>query len=478
MKTPSIFFVALALVAVAAGFGSCRGDSGKFGTDTVAREAKKTAQGKVIDAERYDRLAALYEKEHGDTTGFWRELNVVLKKMGKEAPSLKLDPVKARKPLHVAIYLDNTASMKGFIKPDSKAVSTDAFARTLMALKNNYDKDDQSVSCYYVDNKNLSHVTPGQLNELISSKNLKMGDAYLFDEFLGNIIDESLADTIHTRLSFFITDAIPSGTNEQIRNSPNRRYNIERKALLEDNIRSRFKRLRGRNYGVSVFQFSAPFDGEYHDYSNKPHKLNNAVRPYYIIAIGDKYELLNLREDIDSKKIRDFVPVHSLHAISEAKDLKPIVKYNSKMLSASGEKNGVTQYSFDKKGDNETIKIDLPLSALPEYLRDRDVVFKALDITYQGKKFEPGKTDFGKDKATFELTLMSRSNNELALQVKNIYPDWIAQCTSADDSGIGSDPSQLGKTFNLDIVVNGMVTGLFDRNGETLGKAAGINVKY
>lgn len=478
MRIPSIFFVALTTVAVAVGLESCTGDSGKFGADTVAREARKTAQGKVIDTERYDRLAALYEKEHGDTAGFWGELNTVLKKMGKEAPSLKLDPVKARKPLHMAIYLDNTASMKGFIKPAGNDVSTEAFARTLMSLKNNYDKSDNVISCHYVDKKNLALVTPEQLNELISSKNLSMGDAYLFDEFLGNIIDETLADSTHTRLNFFITDAIPSGTNEQIRNSPNRRYNIERKALLEDNIRSRFKRLRDGNYGVSVFQFYAPFDGEYPDYSNKPHKLSNAMRPYYIIAIGDKYELLNLREDINNKKIRDFVPVHALHAISESKDLKPIVKYNSKMLAPEGEKNGVAQYSFEKKGDNETVKIDLPLSALPEYLRDKDIAFKALDITYQGKKFEPGKTDFGKDKATFDLTLMSRNNNELTVQVKNIYPDWIAQCTSADDSGIGDDPAQLGKTFNLDIVVNGMVTGLFDRNGETLGDAAALNVKY
>ncbi len=368
--------------------------------------------------------------------------------------------------------------MKGFIKPTDKNVSTESFARTLMALKNNYDKEDQDISCFYVDKKNLEQVTSAQLNELISSKNLNMGDAYLFDEFLGDIIDSSLADSTHTRLNFFITDAIPSGTNEQIAGSPNRRYNIERKALLEDNIRSRFKQLRGKNYGVSVFRFNAPFDGQYPDYANKSHSLHNATRPYYIIAIGDKYELRNLREDIIEKKIKDFSPANVFHAISDIKNIKPVVKYNSRMLAADDDKNGVTQYSFEKKGDNETVRIDLPLSALPEYLRDEDVAFKAFDITYQGKDFVPGKTDFGKDKASFDLTLMSRNNNELNVRVKNIYPDWIGQCTSYDDSAIDTDPAELAKTFNLDIVINGMVTGLFDRNGENLGEPARLNVKY
>lgn len=478
MKKLIIFAAAAMAIAGAACLSSCGGDSGKFGADAVAREARKTAQGKVIDQERYDRLAEIYGKEHGDTAGYWDELNKVLKKMGKDAPSLKLDPIKEKLPLHVALYLDNTASMKGFIKPDNKNVTTEAFARTLMALKNNYDNEDKEISCFYVDKNNLEQVTPAKLSELISSKSMTMGDAYLFDGFLGRIIDESLADTAHTRLNFFITDAIPSGTNEQINKSNNRKYNIERKALLEDNIRSQFKRLRGKNYGVSVFRFSAPFDGKYPDYANGAHKLDNAVRPYYIIAIGDKYELLNLRKDIIEKRIKDFAPDNVFHAISDSKALKPVVKYNSKMLTAEGDKNGVTQYSFEKKGDNETVKIDLPLTALPEYLRDEDVAFTAFDITYQGQPFTPEKTDFGRDKATFDLTLMSRNNNEVCVSVKNIYPAWIEQSTSHDDSTIGTDPAQMGKTFNFDIVINGMVSGLFDRQGENLGDPARLNVKY
>lgn len=474
MKKLIIF---LAAAVVAAGFNSC-GTSDSLDAKAVAKEARKTAQGKVIDQERYDRLAAIYEKEHGDTAGFYKELNKILLKMGKDAPALKLEPVKAKKPIHVALYLDNTASMKGYIKPENKNVSTEGFARTLISLKNNYDGADDTVSCYYIDKKNLKAVTPTDLNELISSKNLTMGDAYSFDEFVGRIVDETLADSAHTRLNFFITDAIPSGTNEQIAKSPNRRYNIERRDVLEDNIREQLKRLRGDSYGVSVFRFYAAFDGKYPDYANASHSLHNATRPYYIIAIGDKYELQNLREDIIEKKIKGFEPKNSFHAISDVKAMRPVVRYNGKMLVADEDKNGVAQYSFEKKGDNETVKIDLPLSSLPEYLRDTDVAFNAFDITYQGKPFVPENTDFGKDKATFDLTLMSRNNNEVCVRVKNIYPGWIEESTSHDDSAIGDDPSQLGKTFNLDIVINGMVTGLFDRKGENLGEPACLNVKY
>ncbi|MBO5267773.1 MAG: hypothetical protein J6B13_03325, partial [Muribaculaceae bacterium] len=262
MKKLIIF---LAAAVVAAGFNSC-GSSDSLDAKAVAKEARKTAQGKVIDQERYDRLAAIYEKEHGDTAGFYKELNKILLKMGKDAPALKLEPVKAKKPLHVALYLDNTASMKGYIKPENKNVGTEGFARTLISLKNNYDGADDTVSCYYIDKKDLKKVTPTEFNELISSKNLAMGDAYRFDEFIGRIVDETLADSTHTRLNFFITDAIPSGTNEQIASSPNRRYNIERRDVLEDNIREQLKRLRGDSYGVSVFRFDAAFDGKYPDY--------------------------------------------------------------------------------------------------------------------------------------------------------------------------------------------------------------------
>ena len=183
MKKLIIF---LAAAVVAAGFNSC-GTSDSLDAKAVAKEARKTAQGKVIDQERYDRLAAIYEKEHGDTAGFYKELNKILLKMGKDAPALKLEPVKAKKPIHVALYLDNTASMKGYIKPENKNVSTEGFARTLISLKNNYDGADDTVSCYYIDKKNLKAVTPTDLNELISSKNLTMGDAYSFDEFVGRI---------------------------------------------------------------------------------------------------------------------------------------------------------------------------------------------------------------------------------------------------------------------------------------------------
>jgi len=471
MKKSIIFIAAIALVC-GLSINSCSSD--KFGPDTVLKTAKKTAHGKVIEQEQFEKLQSLYAKEKGDTVGFWNDLSKTLRKMGKDAPALKLEPVVPKKPLHVALYMDNTSSMKGYIKPADANVNTEKFAKTLIALENNYD--DQSVSCFYVDSRNYKSVTPAELNELISSRNLPMGDAYLFDELVGKIVDETLADTAHTRLNFFITDAIPSGTNAQIKDNP--KYNIERKALLEKNIRDCMKRLRGKNYGVSIFRFEAPFDGKYPDYANKPRTLRNVERPYYIIAIGDKDELLNLRERISDKAIRDFEPEHAFHAITDVSAFKPSVKYNTRPLKAENDKNGVAQYSFEKKGDNETVKIDLPLSALPEYIRDEDVLFDALEITYQGKDFKPEQSEFGKEKASFPLTLMSHNNNEVSVRARNIYPDWIEDSTSADDSGIENDSDQQEKTFNFDVVVNGMVTGLFDRNGEYLGDAVRFNVKY
>lgn len=476
MNKPINIFASLVLLAggMVALFSSCGGDT--FGSDAVLKESKKTAHGRVIEEPQLDKLRDIYAKEKGDTVGFWADFNKVLKKMGKEAPEIKLPAGEVKKPLHVAMYMDNTSSMKGYIKPADKNVSTDKFARTLMALKNNYGDDGESLSCYYVDKNNYKEVTAGELNELISSRNLPMGDAYLFDELIGKIVDETLADTAHTRLNFFVTDAIPSGTNKQIKDNP--KYNIDRKALLEDNIREQMKRLRGKNYGLSIFRFEAPFDGNYPDYSNKPRTLKNANRPYYIIAIGDKYELLDLREDVAGKGIRDFEPTNVFHAISDARPIKPVVKYNTRALAGDADKNNVMQYSFEKKGDNETVKVDLPLSALPEYLRDSDVVFDALEITYQGKPFAPANTEFGNDKASFPLMLMSRGNNEMTVRARNIYPGWVAAGTSRDDSGIETDADQQGKTFNFDIVVNGLVTGLFARNGEYLGDAARFNVKY
>lgn len=100
-------------------------------------------------------------------------------------------------------------------------------------------------------------------------------------------------------LYFYITDGIMSGSDEQIKNDQKRQYNLIHAQDLKNQVRNAFE---GKDsVGVSVYQFKSRFKGEYWAYDNE-HRVIDSDRYFYVIAVGPRPALADLKQKVDSKQ--------------------------------------------------------------------------------------------------------------------------------------------------------------------------------
>ena len=384
------------------------------------------------------------------------------------------------KPVKTVVYIDNTSSMRGYLNPLDKNVSVTDFVNVVNAINDYYG--DKERSAMFVSQKGLEETSIDQLVGNIKTKNLKTYDAYPMNEFIGSIVNESIADSAYSRISFFITDGIPSGSNSEIGKDPH--FNKTSAHVLETNIKSplREKGLSAKGYGVAVYQFFGKFDGQYINYTNnklgKTATLKNTDRPFYVIALGKADELKDFGTKVKNGELRDFKPLNSLQAYTAVSTLSPTIVVPGGEGAVAPEEGAFT---FTSSKSNPAFIVNLPLNQLPQYLRNESDLKRSLLVKVNGKDVAQDNPDFVKvsgETATIPLNFTGGDDSmTLELSVRNELPEWVVNSTSHDDIDI-TNPDEIGKTFNLDVVVRGLLDGVFNRKTQTLGSPSKYTVTY
>lgn len=371
-------------------------------------------------------------------------------------------------PVAVSIYLDNTSSMKGYLQPADKSVSVTAITDVMNGIKGYFDTDVPFGAWYVSRDKDqkckLTEVEFEKMLTNVGNKTIQTQDAYPMDEFIGEIVNTCIADSAHSHVSFFITDGIPSGTNQEIAKDPS--FNINQRNTLERRINEKLDKAKELGYGLSIYQFMGNFDGSYINYANKATLLKRATRPFYVIAIGDKNVLKKMADKVKADDVDSFKPVNSLHAFKQVGT--PSVTIEEVKGAETGETYPVENGGTVKTDDNYNVA--LRIEGVPEFLNDTATLNRgALEITpkplqsvdvIDGMVKVPGRN-------LKETTTMD-------VQVVYVTPAWVQDSNSEDDTDINS---QLGKTFNLEVLVDGLLKGVSGISGNSIGEKVEFSVE-
>lgn len=365
----------------------------------------------------------------------------------------KSNPVK--KDLVVNVFLDNTSSMEGY----AKAKDASKFNEVFNGLYAYFSDTATAINGYYtISNKTsvkgkpisqtiIKPVDFETLRSQINAKNVVFTDSYQLPDFFNAVVDKTVSDVSHDVISFFVTDGILSGTNEEIHHDP--LFNINSASTVQSRISDALKKLDD-NYATAIFQFKANYKGEYYKYNNDHETvLTNVPRPFYVIAIGPQDKLNAFYKQVE-KGQENFKPTEKVLFSRGLKDMKV------NTLDAEYEKDTI----FIKMEDSrKSHQFNIEKSVLPSYADNN-----SLEILWNG---QPVDVEFQNGKYKFDLILDNYDpGKSLTIRLKSNLPAWVTTCHSSNDNPISNkNTAELGKTFNLKYLVKGIKDGILHLTG-------------
>ena len=367
-------------------------------------------------------------------------------------------PEEPLKELAVNVYLDNTSSMKGYVMADDATEFTEVFSGIFSYYMNRADE----INGYYIQSKKsgsnkVIEVKAEKFDMLLShitKKSIGYTDSYQLNDFFKTIVDNN-KDSAHEVVSFFVTDGIPSGTNEEVRRT--RSFNIDQRALLCDRIKESLKPLASMNYAAAIFQFNAKYKGEYYKYNNDHRvNLNNVSRPFYVIAIGPQDCINKFYNQIDDGQ-DCFAPAQKvLYTRSKNR-----MKINNTEGMAEYDEDTIFINMEDGDGMSNDFEFYIKKDVLPIYADRNSLVILWNNDTVNYR--------FENEKYKFKLRLNRHDiDKKLEIKFKNDLPSWVDSCHSDNDSNISEkNDVELGKTFNLKYLIKGIKEGLLGLDGST-----------
>jgi hypothetical protein len=355
------------------------------------------------------------------------------------------------KPVKISVYVDNSTSMKGYFLSNNLS----PLVTVLSGIQQLYAGNE--ISGYYVEKNSLKSYSFDKLSRDITQKKLSgYSDAFQLDGLIANIVSNYKANCNNDDIiNFIITDGIPSGTNEEIRNSRNRMFNISSASLLQARIATAFNGAKG--IAASVYQFKSGFDGGYWYYDNLSPKLEHwSNRPFYVIAIGSKDLVMSLAEKENDGLVENFKPANKVHFGAVDKDK---IKLTGPFEDGTVVDPTVFKEAQDEDGYNGTVTIhpQLQLTGLPYFARTEEFLKNNMTITLDGKV--PNWKLEGKN-LTITMRIEQFKTYKLKIKINdNTTSFWVDNATCLNDRKVG-DKELANKTFNLKFLVEGLKSGV------------------
>lgn len=362
------------------------------------------------------------------------------------------------KPQLATIYLDNSASMQGYVKGIQYL---DALA-DLMSIYPNTDARLMSNSAMVI--KKGSEL----ISKLANNDINYVGQSLLNNDLEYIVSDIEKADKMKkTKIAFFVTDGIMCGPDSEIRKDSN--YNINHRQDLTNSISYVFK---GKELGVSVYRLVSDFKGVYYCYDNS-HKPIDALRSFYIIAIGKPEVVSDFKENLikrQKQSIFKLRPKNEIHFIES----KPINQYLSINAGTDGnvvlsiDENNTVVYDRSKiKSDKDNdINFHISFDAFKNYKLSGGDLAKNTQVTIDGTPYKVVtvvdslrnaiivKVDKNRLKGTSD-------GSKVHITIHYFTPAWITSTIVSNDNDLRFIQGLANEsTFFFNYFINGIMNGV------------------
>lgn len=363
---------------------------------------------------------------------------------------------KGTEPQLATIYLDNSASMQGYVKGIQYL---DALA-DLMSIYPNTEARLMSNSAMVI--KKGSEL----ISKLANNDINYVGQSLLNNDLEYIVSDIEKANKMKkTKIAFFVTDGIMCGPDLEIRKDSN--YNINHRQDLTNSISDVFK---GKELGVSVYRLVSDFKGVYYCYDNS-HKSIDALRSFYIIAIGKPKVVADFKENLikrQKQSIFKLRPQNEIHFIES----KPINQYLSINAGTDGnvvlsiDKNNTVVYDRSKIKSDKDINFQISFDAFKNYKYSGIDLAKNVQVKIDGTEY---KTEAIADSLRNALIVKVDKNrlkgtsdgSKVHITIPYFTPAWITSTIVSNDNDLRFIQGLADKsTFFFNYFINGIMNGV------------------
>ena len=363
-------------------------------------------------------------------------------------------PTAASSPELATIYLDNSVSMQGYVHGRQYL---DALA-DLMSVYSGTE-----VRC--VGDSGEVIKTGSELISKLTNNAIHYVGQSLLNEDMKRIVGD-FKTSKKSKIAFFVTDGIMCGSDAEIRKTPD--YNINHRQELTNSISDVFK---GKGLGVSVYRLVSDFKGVYYCYDNS-HKPIDALRSFYIIAIGKPEVVSDFKENLikrQKQSIFKLRPQNEIHFIES----KPINQYLSINAGTKGnvvlsiDKNNTVVYDRSKiKSDKDSINFHISFDAFKNYKLSGEDLVKNTKVTIDGTSYK-AKTVVDNLRNTIIVKVDKNrlkgtgDGSKVHITIPYFTPAWITSPIVNNDNDLRfiqglADES----TFFFNYFINGIMNGV------------------
>lgn len=362
----------------------------------------------------------------------------------------------------INIFIENSASMDGFINQESKYKRD--LTRLTILLQDKYGKD--NLRLFFINDglfEKKGDDPVDVIDNMLVHTHFKH-DGKRSNTKLSDLVDKVLDSTNQNSISLFISDCIFSikandGTTKDLLDNCN---NMTMKSFVN-------KLSVTKDISTLIVRMESNFDGGYWDYKHPTgsasQRLNGCVRPYYICIIGADDNIRKFLHDID---LVDELSGFSHQYYLSSKDLSntffAVCKPNNKgafiveddsiiSLRNTGETRFAVAINLDDFPMTEEEKTNKNY-----YFVDGNYHIDTIIPIDKNMSFSPNENKRILDNGTHLLFVSSEGSfSDFSIKVKRLVPKWVADFSSDDDSKISNDNStELKKTFGISFFINGV----------------------
>lgn len=351
------------------------------------------------------------------------------------------------------IYLDNSVSMQGYVHGRQ-------YLDALADLMSVYP----GTEARCVGDSGEVIKTGSELIGKLTNNAIHYVGQSLLNEDMKRIVTDVNASK-KPKIAFFVTDGIMCGPDAEIRKTPD--YNINHRQELTNSISAVFK---GKGLGVSVYRLVSDFKGVYYCYDNS-HKPIDALRSFYIIAIGKPEVVSDFKENLikrQKQSIFKLRPKNEMHFIES----KPINQYLNINAGINGnvvlpiDKYSTVVYDRRKIKSDKDINFQISFDAFKNYKYSGIDLAKNVQVKIDGTEY---KTEAIADSLRNAIIVKVDKNHlkgtsdgsKVRITIPYFTPAWITSTNVSNDNDLRfiqglADES----TFFFNYFINGIMNGV------------------
>jgi len=365
---------------------------------------------------------------------------------------------------NINIYLENTASMDGYVGENS------AFKNTVLKLiadLTDIKQVEQNIDFNYINTKiiNIENYSNNDFYKQLSASDFKKNGGSRGHTDIEEMMNMTLDKINEKNLSIYISDCIFSPNGRNTKDYLDGQYTSIYNSFI--NAKKKYP-----NLCVVILQCSSGFKGIYYDYLNEKHSIV-ANRPYYIWLFGTSSQIKKIVDNNIFGRIKSgylnklLIQDINIEQSPTYKILfaKKIGDFDSSDGVITNAKTSVVSNKIQNKGEfGFSLAVDFSngLQDLKYYkdklnyeLSDKNYSLDVEEITNKNDPVYSGFTHI------LKLKTNKLSEGIIKISIVGKTPEWVNQSTSLDDTKIEVEDFEKQKTFGLKYLVEAVCDAFY-----------------